>query len=204
MLSHITCQTPTRFIRVAWLSLQPKGDISFGLSDKTFISPLFQARQFVWNVYNRVTAEYEIVTDQNALMPVRNPHFTYHAPNYFHLKSDKARARNDEALFAGICEVPIVLHQQSEMPWIRATTSPLSKLRSAGNGWSKVPTNDLPVSVSSEDVSLKISVDFIRAENVAPKTATPLWTFLHNDIGLRIGVSCSEPGLATLSWFHSY
>jgi hypothetical protein len=123
MLKHLTCQTPSRFVRVAWIALPPNGDISFGLSDKTYISPGFRNRQFVWNAYNRVTAQFEVPSNTNSLDSVKNPHFTYHQPHWFHLKSDKDRAHKDEQLFAGICEVPLVLQQQDEMPWIRATTS---------------------------------------------------------------------------------
>jgi hypothetical protein len=203
MLSYLTCRTPKRFIRIAWISRQPKGDISFGISDKSYISPEFRARQFVWNAYNRVVAQYEIANDPKALDPVRNPHFTFHFPNYFHLKSDKAKAKKDEALFAGLCDVPIVLMQQDEMPWIRARTAPLSQLKSAGVAWSKVPTNDLPLMVESEDASLEISVDLIRPEAVPVFGGAPPWAFKHDEVGLRIDVTVVAPRIASLSWFHS-
>jgi hypothetical protein len=99
MLKHLTCQAPNRFIRLAWLSLPPNGDVSFGLNDKTYISPRFKGRNYVWSAFNRVTAEYEVASDPNTLEPVKNPHFTFHQPGYFHLKSDKDRAQEDEALF---------------------------------------------------------------------------------------------------------
>lgn len=207
VLHHLTCQTLTRFIRVAWISFQPNGDISFGLSDRTYISPAFRARNYLFNAYNRVGAEYEQASDPSALEPVRNPHFTYHSPIRFHLKSDKARAKKDEALFVGLCNVPIVLSQQDEMPWIRATTAPLKQLKSAGLAWRKVPTNDLPLKVSSEDGSLQISVDFIQPSAGVPNVETPpwsFWTFVHSDVGVRLGASLKEPRIATLACYHFY
>jgi hypothetical protein len=34
MLRHLTCQTPTRFVRVAWFSFMPNGDLSVGLASE--------------------------------------------------------------------------------------------------------------------------------------------------------------------------
>src|SRR5713101_7541425 len=127
MLANIFCQTPSRFVKAAWISLQPKGDISFGLNDRAYISSSFRARNFVWNMYNRVTAEYEIQSDISRLEPVKNPHFIFHAPIYFHLTTNKGKA--DDALWAGICETRLVLKQQTEMPWIRAITTPLHEMK---------------------------------------------------------------------------
>jgi hypothetical protein len=38
---------------IAWLSFQPDGSISCGLRDRTYVSPRFQDRISLWNVYNR-------------------------------------------------------------------------------------------------------------------------------------------------------
>jgi hypothetical protein len=204
MLAYLTCQTPSRFVRTAWLSLQPKGDISFGLIDKTYISPRFKGRQFVWNAYNRVTAEYEIESDPSALEPVRNPHFTFHPAVMFHLKSEKDKACKDEALWQGICDVALVLQQQEEMSWIRAITSRISTLKSAGIGWSKVPTNDLAFVLYSEDVSMHIEIDFIRRQNIPTRNPPSTWYFSFDEMAIRVTASTSEPRIATLRWFHSY
>src|SRR5262245_1713132 len=86
----------------------------------------------LWNVYNRVGIQYVVPTNPAALKPVLNPHFTFHPAVKFHLKSDQDRASKDEAIFEGIADVAIVLDQQEEMPWIRATSRPLSELPEAG------------------------------------------------------------------------
>jgi hypothetical protein len=92
---------------VAWLSLQSDGSISVGLTDRTFVSPTFQARNFVWNLYNRVELEYIVAHTPEALEPVPNPHLTFHPPIYFHL-----RANGQEELWAGIAEPRLMLRSR--------------------------------------------------------------------------------------------
>jgi hypothetical protein len=201
MLMNFTCQTPDRFVRAAWLSLQPTGAISFGLADKTFISPQFRGRQFVFNAYNRVVAEYEISHDPSALEPVRDIHFTFHPIIYFHLKSTKAKS--SEALFAGLCEVGMVLTSQVEMPWIRAISAPIAGLKSAGLGWTKVPNNDLPIPITDENTSLQIAVDFIRPLDITEnKPDQNRWSFVHGEHAIRVEVNMLPPQISTLRWFH--
>jgi hypothetical protein len=198
MRKHLTCQTPSRFVRVAWIALPPNGDVSFGLNDKTYISPRFKNRKFAWSAYNRVTAQFEVSSSPNSLEPVKNPHFTYHQPHWFNLKSDKTKAHKDEQLFAGICEVPLVLPQQEEMPWLRATTAQLNQLRSAGLRWSKVPNDDLPFMVRSEDISIKIAIDFIRPEAAFQTIDANTWRFI---VGSAAIESLSQrPRLRSLRW----
>lgn len=203
-LINLTCQTPTRFVRVAYLSLQPGGDVSFGLQDRTFISPRFKVRKFVWSMYNRVTAEYEIGSDANALEQVKNPHFTFHAPHLFHLKSNKDRVRKDDQLFAGICPVDIVIQQQGRMPWLRATTKPLRDYRSAGMRWTSVPTNDMPFNAHSEDISVKIELDFIKLSDVGVNDGISTRSYAAGNVGVEMSASMTNPTSATLSWFHEH
>ena len=175
------------------------------LNDKTYISPRFKGRNYVWSAFNRVTAEYEVASDPNTLEPVKNPHFTFHQPGYFHLKSDKDRAQEDEALFAGVCDVATVLSEQTEMPWIRATTAPLNQLKSAGLRWSRIPTNDLPLRVHSEDISVQIEIDFIRPAAVEAGSNASTWGFiLDPERAIRLSASMTNPRIATLAWFHNY
>lgn len=202
MLKHITCKTPKRFVRIAWVSLQPNGDISVGLSDRAYVAPRFQSRLFVWNAYNRQTIEFAVPSDPTGLDRVRNPHFTYHPPSWFHLKAD--RISKGEALFEAIGDMGIVLAQQTEAPWIRAISSPLRDLRSAGLKWQRVPTGDLPVNVTSEDISIQTAVDFIRPSAVGLDDDLTTWTFVWGSVGIRVRVSLTVPRVATLGWFHSH
>ncbi len=218
MRLYLTCELPKRFVRVAWISLQPNGSISFGLTDKTFISPIFRSRILLWNAYNRVTASYLIESNSSTLEGVKNPHFTYHPPIQFHLKDNKSKKKKDKALFEGLCDVPIALNQQQEIPWIRAITRPVSEMRSAGLRWTNTPTNDLAFRLQNENTSLKIGIDFVQPELVGEYddkldglnsdnkkiSTSKTWAFRHHSVGLRIGAEISEPQISTLSWFHSY
>lgn len=60
----------------AWVSLQPKGDISVGLVDRAFVSPA-SLRE---GDFNRTTLEYLVAHSPAALTQVKNPHFTFHPP----------------------------------------------------------------------------------------------------------------------------
>jgi hypothetical protein len=48
-----------RTLGVGYVSFQADGSISFGLKDKTYVSPDLGARIGLWNAYNQVTIEYE-------------------------------------------------------------------------------------------------------------------------------------------------
>src|SRR5262249_17570290 len=126
MRKQICCDTPERRVRIAWVSFQPDGSISFGLNDRTYISPKFRARHFVWNAYNRVRIHYEVPSDQSSLEAVQNPYFTFHPAVWFHLKADGPRG--DEALFEAIADVALVLQQKSEMPWLRSVSGRVASL----------------------------------------------------------------------------
>jgi hypothetical protein len=166
-----------------------------------------RARIGLWNAYNRVGIEYVVPTDPAALEPVVNPHFTFHPALKFHLKSDEDRASEDEAIFEGIAEVRMVLIQQEEMPWIRATSRPLSELPEAGAARNDGIANDdlvydVPVIVAA--ASACVEIDFIRPSNVQENREHSPWEFIWGEVGLRIKAGYVAPQIATLSWFHFY
>jgi hypothetical protein len=191
---------------IAWISFQPDGSISFGLRDKTYISPRLKARHFVWNAYNRVGIEYVVPSDPSALEPVQNPHFTFHPAVRFHLKSDRDRISKDEAIFEAIADVGLVLQQQSEMPWIRAVSSPLDQLRSGFARQDDIETDDLvfDLPIVMTQASASIEIEFIRKEDVRATQQGSRWTFEWHDISLRIIAGFVPPQIATFSWFHFY
>ena len=108
---------------IGWVSLQPDSSISVGLSDRTFISPRFHARQFVWNACNRVSLQYLVLHSPEELVAVVNPHLSFHPPIYFHL-----RANQDEELFAGIADAAIMLAQDGHVPWVRFVSRSVDQL----------------------------------------------------------------------------
>jgi hypothetical protein len=166
-----------------------------------------RARIGISNAYNRVGIEYVVPSEPAALEPVLNPHFTFHPAISFHLKSDKDRASRDEAIFEGIAEVRLVLQQQEAMPWIRATSRPLSGLPAVGAARSDgIATDDLvydvPIIVGA--ASARVEIDFIRPENVRENRDHSPWEFIWGEVGLRITAGYVSPQIATLSWFHFY
>lgn len=195
-----------RIVGAAWVSFQPDGSISFGLNDRTYVSPHLCVRKFLWNAYNRITIEYVIPSSPDALLAVQNPHFTFHPDAMFHLKSNKDKKAENEAIFEGIADVGIVLDQDGEMPWIRAASSPVHQLSEAGK--LRAPTIDtedlltqIPVVMNS--ASATIEIDFIRPENVVPHRNETTWEYAWGKVGLRIRTGLAAPQIATLSWFHS-
>jgi hypothetical protein len=146
-------------------------------------------------------------TNAAVLEPVVNPHFTFHPPLNFHLKSDKGRASKDEAIFEGIAEVRTVLAQQEEMPWIRATSRPLADLPEPGASRNDgIASDDLVYDVPAivAVASARVEIDFIRPANVQDNREHSPWEFVWGEVGLRIKAGYVAPQIATLSWFYFY
>jgi hypothetical protein len=195
-----------RVVNAGWMSFQPDGSVSFGLSDRTYVSPRFRERRFLWNVYNRVTVEYVVPSEPSTLLQVQNPHFTFHPDVMFHLKSNKDKKAEDEAIFEGIADVGIVLQQQGEMPWIRATSAPFDQLTETGRLRAPaIETEDLMTEapVVMNTASMKMEVDFVRPEAVVEHREAMTWEYAWGKVGLRIRTGFVAPQIATLSWFHS-
>jgi hypothetical protein len=199
MVVTISAVTAESEHTVGWLSLQPSGAVSVGLADRTFISPRFHARQFVWNAYNRVTVQYLIPHSPDELRPVENPHLTFHPPIYFHL-----RANNDEELFAGIAEVEIMLAQDTRVPWVRFVSRPARDMAVAGTPRDPKSTTVIKVPVESSALSLGLAVDFAR-----PGTQIPSGGLMDHFVDCgenRLHVFCEalEEQQPTLAWYHQY
>ena len=182
------------------MSLQPDQSISFGLSDKTFISPKFKIVSDVWNAYNRVGIEFLVASETNSLERVVNPHFTYHPALQFHLKDRLA----NNTLFRGIADVGIVLEQQGMMPWIRAISAPIGKLKHGDIHSNSHNVEEWTTNAPSEDVSVGISLNFIKPENATVQKESGRWFVVWGSVALQCEVSICEPQIPTLSWFYSY
>lgn len=192
-------------VAVAWISFQSDGSISFGLRDRAFVLESARIRNNLWNAYNRVTIEYVAPKTNQPLLPVENPHFTYHPPARFHLKSNAQRVSLDEEIFSGIADVGIILQQQPEMPWIRATSSPLVELKPSSARVDGIETEELTVLIPAIFLppSAALEIDFIRAADVRSDLQGPVWEFVWHEVGVRLSVKSVPSQIATLSWFHS-
>lgn len=202
VIRQICAQTPTRKVNLGWVSFQTDGSISFGLNDRTFISPAFRGRHMLWNVYNRVRIHYEVQTDTGALEPITNPHFTFHPIACFHLKAQGAPA--DEDLFQGFADMSIMLMQQERMPWIRATSATITQLPTAGIRNRNIPVEELCISVPTENLSVRMALDLVRPGAVDRQNHMSSWSFVWQNFGLQIDLSFTYPQISTLSWFHFY
>jgi hypothetical protein len=205
MRQQITFSHHERNTGVAWLSFQPDGSISCGLRDRTYVAPEMRLRIGIWSAYNRVDLAFRVPTATETLLPVENPHFTYHPPGIFHLKDDDARSANDEDLFKGFADVSIVLQQQTQMPWLRITSGPLADLPVAGPARADAVTNSefihtVPVVVTA--ASAEVEIDFIRKQDVNAAPHTSVRELVWHDVGLRIRAGFVAPQIATLFWFH--
>lgn len=182
---------------VAWISLQPDGSISVGLSDRVFISPSFRERQFVWNLYNRITVEYLVAHTPQALKAIANPHLTFHPPIRFHL-----RENNSEVLFAGIAEPRLMLTFDERVPWIRFTSKEFTKLKAAGAPRSQYNTQDIDIQIPHEQCSIAIGIDFVRPD-ATPATDTLMSRIITwHEHCVHVFALTKPPQVATLSWFH--
>jgi len=104
----------------AWASLQPDGSLSVGLSDQLF--QLTHMSEILDGDDKRATTTVDLLA-LHGEEAVTNPHFTYHPPIYHHLR------RNDRReLWSGIMDIPIMLSEGKEIPWIRLESNPVRKL----------------------------------------------------------------------------
>lgn len=182
---------------MAWISLQPDGAISVGLNDRTFVSPTFRARNFVWNFYNRVTLEYLVPHSPEALEPVPNPHMTFHPPIYFHL-----RANGKDELFAGIAEPRLMLQADETVPWLRFVSKPISELSQASTPRSPDKTTVETIIVSDTKCSVGLGIDFVRPEHVESRAL--LWShyLACGEHRIHAFAELLPPQIPTLNWYH--
>ena len=201
MRKLIVAECQARMASVAWLSFQPDGSISFGLNDRAFYAPRLGAQIGIFNAYNRVRLEYQVARSGSGLKPILNPHFTYHPSNaQFHLTGN-----GDADVFTGIMDPSIILHQQSALEWIRATTRAVSTLSEAKQRPDGIETETWIVPVKHPDVSLRIALDLLLP---APVATTGPW-LMHrvvtwHRVMARVIVDSAPSQEATLSWFHEY
>ena len=182
---------------IGWVSFQPDGAISVGLTDRTFVSPKFRARNFLWNLYNRVTLEYLVAHSPEALESVDNPHLTFHPPIYFHL-----RANGQDELFAGIAEPRLMLEQDNRVPWIRFMSRPLHEIGLAKQPRDFEKSSVEKFSVPTADCSIGLGVDFVRSTQM--ESSELLFSRCVDCQKHRVHIFCEvlPAQISTLSWYH--
>jgi hypothetical protein len=200
MIKRLCCQTPRRRINLGWVSFQPDGSISFGLSHMTFIWPKFKARHFSWNLFKRIRISDQVPSDAGALEPLQNPLFTYQPQrHWFLLKANSVREGNE--LFAAIVDMNLTLREQSRMRWVKAVSAPLATLPAQTFQSPEGPVEELVMFVPDEHLSTCIELTFEKPGTAELQLNQTTWCTAWQDVALRIDLSFMGPRIATLSWF---
>lgn len=201
MRKQIVSQTQGRLVNLAWLSFQPDGAVSFGLNDRTFIVPESKGNFSIFNAFNRVRAEFIVSKTGSKLDVIRNPHFTYHPSLLFHLTEGKGGSE----IFRGIADPSVVLSQQAELPWIRATTRRIDLLKNIGARQDNIDTEDWIVNADDMNVSITISIDLINSYLSHPEIHSYICRVVAwKEIVVRTTIGVVPPQEATLAWLHEW
>jgi hypothetical protein len=200
MRKQIVCDVNGRILNVAWLSFQPDGAVSFGLNDRTFVSPRLRARIGLFNAYNRVSAEFTVRPTAAGLDPIQNPHFTYHPTALFHLTADK-----DEEVFSGTADTTVIFSQQPELQWIRAISKRVGDLNVAGTRSDSIDTEAWVIPSDTSDISIRIAVDLMKPAPLATDNSVAMVKLvIWKEVMVRIAIDTIPAACPTLSWFHEY
>lgn len=202
MQVHLCAKSKNRRVKAAWLSLQPDGSISFGLTDKTFVAPKFMGRFGVFNLYNQVEAAFLIRGDSVGLRKITEPHFTFHPPTLFHL-TGKDRNHSIE-VFRGINDVELTVSQHGHLRWLRAISPPMSQMKTYGARNDNLRTTVLTADVESEELTIGVSLDFVKPGVVDGQVADTVRFIDHGAIRIRCEISVHPLQIPTLAWFHSH
>ena len=177
--------------------------VSVGLNDRVFVVPDFKAEHFVWSMFNRVTLNYLVHSEDtdSDLVRVDSPHLTFHPPHWFHLTVKGKK----EAPFQAIGEVSLMLRQDGVVPWVRFVSKPVFQLPITGVPRHNEHTKFLDVNLSSDKCSIGLAVDF-ESSDVRPSIEGALVdTFLPWGINfLRVYAVELPPQKATMSWYHQH
>lgn len=196
-----------RQLRVAWVSLQPDGSISVGLNDRALVVRDFQHQAFVWSAYNRETLVFVVPDDPAAMRTVSQPHISFHPAKtikgvehgeWVHVTDAKGRR-----LFEAIAPMGLALSQQSEVPWVRFVSKPISGLAEAKGLRAQGLNRVIAVPVATADVSIGLALDFVAPGTANGFPGAVLSEFIdHSEYRIRIAVSFLPGQKATLGWIH--
>ena len=137
----------------AWIGLLDDGSISVGLSDRLFNVPVLANEVIVEGVLHRQAADLRTSHGERA---IRNPHFTFHPSAYYHL-----RANGEDELFSGLLMVDLVVQTEGRLPWIRAVSNVVTKLKPFQSARPAQNVEFIRLPLPSENCSVELAVDFV-------------------------------------------
>lgn len=194
----ITASAFGRDHRIGWLSLQPDGSVSVGLADRTFISPEFEAQQFVWSAFNRTTLQYLVKSDPTLLRAVRSPHLSFHPPGWFHFKGN-----GQKTLFEGIADLQMMLKQDGNVPWVRFVSKRVCELPSAGLPRKLDRVKIINIKPASDQCSIGLALDFIALGTTSKDSSGVVSEVIPwRTYSLHLHAVELPAQIATLSWYH--
>jgi hypothetical protein len=119
---------------VGWVSIaEVGGDVSAGLTDRNVV----------------------VAHPGGECEGSRNPHFTFHAPIYHHLRQE-----GKPELLAGLMDVTLMLTADDVVPWVRLVSRPFETLKPLKNMREGAEAIYLPV--ADDRASVLIELDFVK------------------------------------------
>jgi hypothetical protein len=178
-------------LNFAWASIQPEGSLSVGLADRLFTLTHITESVAVGGEPIKRTVD---LVSLYGLEAVTNPHFTYHPPVYHHLR------RNDQReLWAGIMDVPLMLTEGREIPWIRLESNPVHTLRPFKGSRSNNVEHELEINAAPA-MSVGVAFDFAPKGLCLAEPASKLVIHLPAcDVVARWGIMPEKE--SNLAWF---
>ncbi|HEV2545908.1 MAG TPA: hypothetical protein VGU20_01085 [Stellaceae bacterium] len=161
-----------RFRSLAWISFQKDGSISVGFADNSI--------------------SVQDTQQANAPRTLVNPHFTFHPPAWWHLRSE-----GEEAMWRGLVWTKH-LPDADCSPWLRFVSKPVNDLpifKRVSHG-KQAGIWALPV---SESCSVGLMVDFVNSVPSAANDATAKFMPWH-DVTLRFRARPLPPQQSALGY----
>ena len=122
----------------------------------------------------------------------------------FHLKDQYGEKGPATTIFSGIADVGIIIEQQSQLPWIRAISSPISEAREhklrSGNSEVEV----FKIDSISESTSVRIEIDILGGDAKQEDGERGYWLVKWGQFSYRCKMSLCLPQISTLSWYYQY
>jgi hypothetical protein len=174
---------------VAWINLLPKGAISVGLSSQpTTVGEIVSAVEGVEERFD--------LRDRYPPDALKDPHFTYHAPNYFHLRAD-----GHPVLLRALVWTKHEAHTDCS-PWLRMVSAPVSMLKPRTKRDNKHGIWPLPL--LTEDCSLGLHIDFVNAEPTGQRGDQSIDRFFNwGGVTLRVRATKLPPQAAQVGYLIS-
>jgi hypothetical protein len=168
-----------RAVSAFWVSLQAKGDVSVGSSDRTMR-------------VRRIGPDGTPIADEL----VDNPHVTFHQPHWTHLIGNKGTALWEALTWAA--------PEPGEPPasWIEIVTSPIKTLRT-GQGRHGQNVETWPLDFANDSKAACLFVDFANASHAAQKQSGQDRYITWGNAVLRFRVGMldgQEPSIQVWTW----